>query len=270
MTVQIRNDQQVDLLSGDFFPRYEPNAAMVHAASVKQQQVALRAYWPCSAKIITAQSVFVTDQGGGGFHFPAFNAPTHASQGLFPYVGFASASSQYLSIADNAQFDITGTETSVAAGFKGLTISFWVYFTEVGGAASIGLVSKWQTALPNQKSYRVIRLPANNIQFDVTTDGSTIVSVTSTGTVAASTWYHIWARFVPSTTMTIAIDNSPTPLAAGVPASIYNSSAALEAARTDGAGYLDGRLSQISICASAALDVTMMTEYEQTRAWIGK
>lgn len=269
MTVQIRNDQAVDLLTGDFFPRYEPNAAMVHAASVKQQQVGLRAYWPCSGQVVTHQGEWVTDMGGGAFHWPAYNSPTFASQGLFPYVGFASASSQYLSYADNPQFDILGTEANVRAGFNGLTISFWVYFATIGGIANIGLISKW-TSAGNQRSYRIIRLPANNIQFDITTDGSTVVSVTSTGTVAVDTWYHIWAKFVPSTTMTIAIDNSPTTLAAGVPASIFHSTATTSAARTDGAGYLNGRLSQISICAAAQNDVTLMTEYEQTRAWIGK
>lgn len=254
MTTQRRNSEQVELLRADFFARREPNAAWSHTVSDHLLLPGLHCFWPTSAHHDTHQAVYVDDIACD-YDLTMTNTPVLQlwSLGLPPCVQFTAANSQYLTYADDGQFDILGTETHIIAAQRGLALGGWFRFSALANLQ--GMMSKW-ISVGNQRSYRIYKDAANHIVFEISSLGTAItaVAVTSAGTVAADTWYHIFARFVPSTAMDIYIDAVPTTLAVGVPASIWHSNAAFAVGRTDGANYANMYASLMHLCASSCWD----------------
>lgn len=259
MATQIRNSDQVDLLRPDFFARYEPNAAMVHAG-LHLQLPQLRGYWPMSS---VDENGAVYDLSGQGRTLTNANATPFAWYNLLPYADFTPGSTQYLHRADESGLDITGA----------ITLGGWFYLDTLAPGNNFGLITKY-TAAGNQRAYILYFNDATNqFGFNVSSDGTAggTVIVLSTATLAVSTWYHVVGRYTPSTLLSVYVDGVATTNAVAIPAAISNSNASIMIGSYDAGAYLlDGRACQCFLCADDLDDVLIWTLYEQTRANYGK
>lgn len=274
MTTQRRNNEMVNLLRADFFGRSEPNASWVHYPGAITQLAGLRGYWPMSAQIVSGGNTYARDTVCG-YNLAYTNTPTagylvSATQtALPPWVHFVAASTQYLTYAaDDAQHDILGTDTTISANERGLTLGGWFKFDTVP-ASVMGLMSKWLVA-GNQCSYQLIKTAANNIAFEITADGSTVVTVTSAGTVVVDTWYFLAGRFDPSATLDVWIDNVKTSQAVAGTASIFNGTEPFQIGRTNQTNYFDGYASHCYLAAAQQSDAIINALWEQSRVMYGK
>lgn len=261
MTVQIRNDQAVDLLAGDYQPRYEPNFALANAASTFMLLPQLRGLWLYSS-VDNANSVY--DASGQGRTVAPGTAPTFGVDGLIPYAAFSLAGSQYLTRADEAGLDITGA----------ITIITWVKFAAGSTGALTGIVSKWLAA-GNQRSFVLNKLATNEILWSTSSLG-TAASVANIGDGAAnyttSYWLYVACRFRPAVAMDMFIGNNQTwntYTGATANAAIFNSTTALDIGRYDAANYFDGNLAISALCATNHSDSVIRNAWEQTRAGFG-
>jgi hypothetical protein len=184
-------------------------------------------------------------------------------------VNFVAANSQYLAYAaDDPQHDIIGTEAYISANERGLTLGGWFRFTTVP-ASPFGLITKW-LGIVSDAAYALYKTAANNIVFQITTDGFTTVSVVSTSTVAANIWYHLYGRFDPSTEIAVFVDNVKTTNAVGIPATIFNADEPFSIGWIDNANYLDGKASMCHLNASYLSDSIIEVLWEQSRVMYGK
>lgn len=273
MPIQVRNDELVDLLSPDFQARDEPNFAWKSACSAFLALPGLRGFWPMSsvgylaadrARDLSAQGNHLTSNGAGDIRF-GFN-------NLAPRAQFLSASSRYLSRADGGAgnwADIIGNETYIHTPQRGLTIGGWFYFN----AAATGIetmMAKRTTVVAAQVSYELRRNANGTVSFEVSTDGTALVTVTSTETIGATTWAFVTGRFVPSTELSVTINNVEAENLAGIPATIFDSTTQFTiGARGDPTQYMDGWASMCFLCASALSDALAGTLWHQTRAMFG-
>lgn len=261
-TVQIRNPENIALLSADLQLRYEPNFAWVNAISAGLMLPALRAFWPMSS---ADESGNALDLSGQGRTLSYNGNPAYSAVGLAPFLNLDGAG-DYLSRADEAGLDITGTETTVGAALRGLTILGWFEADAFGAAA--GLMGKWAAA--GNRSYLLYKLAADTPRFSVSGDGTAEVAVTAASAMTAA-WYCIAGRFTPSTELALFVNGVKTTNLAGVPASIYSGNASFTIGGYDSpvANFLDGRPSLCALCAAALPDCFVNAFYEQTRALYG-
>lgn len=195
---------------------------------------ALRAFWPMNAY---NESGVIVDLSGQARHLtpnPSLSAALYANRIL--YTDF-NGSTQYLSRADEAGLDIT----------TGLTLGGWFWFDASGSQV---MMSK-NGAVGNY-GYDLHYVSATGFRFLVSTDGTVQVYVTSSGALTTGRWYHIVGRFIPSTAVDVFVDGVKTTNTTSIPATIFNSSAALNIGRrSDGTFYQDGRAALCFLCATA-------------------
>lgn len=270
MTTQKRNDEMVNLLRPDFFARSEPNASMVHYQGAIMSTCGLSGFWPMGPITSTPAGIFARDVACG-YDLTATATPTFGYlysatvTSLPPWVNFVAASSQYLTYGtDEMQHDVIGTETHISANERGLTIGGWFKFTSVP-ASIMGLISKWEQTIGNERAYRLYKSAANNIVFQVSNTGADSFTVTSAGTVTTNTWYHIYGRFDPSVEIAVFLDNVKTSNIVAIPASVFNSDEPLEIGRTDRGNYLDGKASMCQLNAAYLSDSIVSLLWEQSR-----
>lgn len=273
MTSQRRNDSLVNLLRPDFFARAEPNASWVHYQSAIMSTCGLQGFWPMST-VLNTGTHYAMDNACyyplTAFAYPTFGYLSTATiTALPPWVNFASANSQYLEYsADSTQHDIIGTEAYISANERGLTLGGWFKFTTIP-ASIFGLMSKWHI-VTNNAAYSLIKTAANNILFQITTDGSTVVSVTSAGTVALDTWYHLYGRFQPNKELAVFIDNVKTVNAVAVPATIFDSEEPFAIGWYNRANYDNGKASMCHLNASYLSDSIIEALWENSRTMYNK
>jgi hypothetical protein len=265
---QTYNDELVQQLTPDFQGRYEPNFAWKSACSQYLALPALRGSWPFSS---FDQTGVAYDLSGQGRTLTAVGPPEYNYHNLAPYVDFDGAN-DYLSRADEAGLDITGLETVVAAGARGLTIGGWFWTDTLAyGGTTRGFIGKYLTA-GNQRSYMLAFDDVlNSPRFIVSVDGTATVSVLGM-TMATNAWYCIIGRFIPSTELKIWVNGETATNAVGIPAQIFPSAADLNVgAYNNGAAAnrLDGRASMCFLCAAALSDAIVGQIYQQSRAMFG-
>ena len=88
-------------------------------------------------------------------------------------------SSQYASRADTVSLSITGN----------LTIECWIKPESTGTLHD--LVAKWDTTLGNRRSYRLMYDSSNKLQFQVSADGISGPTASSTTQIPAGAWAHV-------------------------------------------------------------------------------
>lgn len=260
MTVQIRNDQAMDLWAGDYQPRYEPNFALANAVSTFMMLQNLRGLWLYSS-VDNANNVY--DASGQGRTVGPGTAPTFGTDGLMPYASFNGAvGSQYLTRVDEAGLDITG----------GLTIITWVKFAAGSTGANTGLVSKF-VAAANQRSYLLYKSNANSLAFVTSVDGIATVTISdAAANYTTSYWLYVAGRFTPSTNNDLFVGNNGTLNPYTQPnanATTFNSNSALDIGRYNAANYLAGNIALTALCATNLSDAVIRNAWEQTRAGFG-
>lgn len=279
MTTQKLNQEAVELGYTHYFGRNEPNASWVHFTSALLQLPGLRMLYPMGVQKITVNGTFATDIANG-FNLGYFSAGTLPQimymasatvTRLPPFLRFLAAQSAYLGYGiDDRQMDVIGTEASIGANEKGLTVAGWFKFTTIP-ASVFGLISKWEATLGNQRAYRLYKNATNNICFDVSRLGTvgTVFTATSSGTVTTDVWYWLAGRYDPSNKVSVFIDKIKTD-SAGSPANLFNSTEPFEIGRTDRANYFDGDASNCYLAAAMHSDSIIKALWEQSRSMYGR
>jgi hypothetical protein len=262
MSIQKRNTDMAEILSGDLQPRWEPNFAWGNALAAYTLLPQGCGHWSTA---VVHENGDCHDNDGHGFVAAYTGAPVYGYSGLAPYCDFTPATTDYLSVADRAELDIIGNEAYVQAGTQGLTMCCWAQFDGLG--AAYGLMSKWVSA-GNQRSYRLYKSAANTMAFQISNTGADVFSVAG-AVVTTGVWYHVLARYIPSTELMIQVNGVRATNVVAIPATIFSSTSALEMGRTDGANYLDGRMSMMKLSRSAWNSATCYATFWQTCAMFG-
>lgn len=266
MSVQIRPDELVDILTPDFQARAEPNFSWRAAVSCLMTLPLLRGAWPMSA-IREIASSRVRDYAEQNNNFNEIGSPLYGYDNLVPYVEFDGAA-DYLNQNDAGAgdwADITGTETFVVAAQRGLTFGGWFYPMTTTVAATI--YGKWGAA--GQRSYRLVYTAADAFQAEISDDGTN--SDTATSAVSAiNNWYCVVARFDPSTTVDVFV-NGTWVTAATARASVFDSTSSINiGARSGGNELWNGRASLCFLSSCYISNALVSTFYQQTRVMYGR
>jgi len=267
-----RREQEVDKLYPDLYGRLAPDAAFMHVASLMQALPAVRGAWVMSGSVISAGNALVADVAGGGFHLTRSSVPTHGFDDLAPYVNFDGANDE-LRYVNDAQFNITGTETHVRAAYRGLTLGGWFDFDDAAPPADVEhLIGVWNL-VEAQRSYRLFRRSADGTLRFIISTGAASQSVTTTTVLTVGPWHFCVGRFDPSAHID-AITNDVNGDLEIVPAATAHASlnAAPTANFTIGAilggtdDRLDGRAGACWVCAAELSDDIIRAFYEDTRS----
>jgi len=263
MPVQRRNDEQVNLLKPDFQGRYESGFSWRTACSMYQALTGLRAFWPMSASGSTGAAI---DQSGHARTASYNGNPTYNFDGLAPYIRFDGVG-DYLSVADGAGIDITGTETIIAAGHRGITLGGW--FRPEDTTNNQGLITKWSAAAGNYSYALRLRGDVANdpVRFIISDDGTNTDNVSS-GAYSANTWQFMAGRFNDADAgeeLAVWLNGTKT-TAATARASIFSGNADLYIGSDMPGNLYTGRGSLVFLCAAALADATVWAIYQHTRA----
>lgn len=222
----------------------------------------LRGFWPMSAFSAIGDAF---DQSGNGRTLTYNGNPTYNYDGLVPYIDL-DGTGDFLSRADEAGFDIIGTETYVASAVRGLTLGGW-FWTDSIAAGIKGLITKHDGATIAGSAYE--------INISTATPTCVVHAAASHGasssiTVTTGTWNFILGRYTPSTEVAIFVNGTKDTNVAGIPASINNSAAPFNIGAFNSTTLLlDGRASLCFLCAAALSDTIIDAAFQATRAAFG-
>jgi len=284
---QVNNPQMIDILSSKFQDSGDPSFLQRIVISKYLHLPGLRGFWGVTYRNDTAYAgaPYIQDMTGGGYHVPTVGAVPTIYTGL-GRTAFGFNGANYAALADNAQFDIIGSEAWVNA--PGIALGGWVRSSRARPYAGIeGIVSKWLSA-GNQQSY-LLMLDNNNpnvngLTLGLSTTGANYYSFDHSKPVLQNTWYFTAATWNPG-----ALFNEPAGVrlwvndvkeyhntsdrasgAAGLPATIFNSTAALQFASLGGAaGLLSGFEGYWWLCGNYLQELEIFNLYETTKILFG-
>jgi hypothetical protein len=264
MAIQKRNDEQVSLLTSDFQSRYEGSFAWKTACSMYQALTGLRGFWPMSA---VRQAGNAYDLSGNVRTLTYNGNPVYDFDGLAPYIKF-DGTGDFLSRLDEAGLSITGTETYIAAGHRGLTCGGW--FRPTDTTNNQGLIDKFYTA--GQRGYSLFLaggVGGDPVQFYISDDGTNNSSVSSATGYSANEWQFMAGRFndsVAGAELAVWLNDEQT-TAATARASIFDGTDDFAiGGKADGTSLFTGRASMCFLCAAALADATVWAIYQHTKA----
>jgi hypothetical protein len=179
-----------------------------------------------------------------------------AGTGLFSQArDFEATNTEYLTINDNATFQIGDTD---------LTIQAWVKAESLSGVQDNTILSKFAT---NEKEYYIAyEDTAQRFFFSISNDGSTdtIVTANNLGAPATGTWYHILA-WIDTANNQIAIQiNQGTADTASFTTRVYHSAAPFRigaSGQTGNEAPWDGLIDEVAIWKR------LLTTAEKTRLY---
>ena len=264
--VQQRNSDMVELLKPDFMTRQE----LTYTATLSEYQTL-----PC-LRFLGAGGLGSAgewrDLSGNGMHLSYNGNPTmsYTTRGA-PYWVY-DGTGDYHSHADDANFDITGTETTVLTSQRGLTCGAWVYLNSLTPVTN-SIIAKFSLSGGNYLSYILTEL-GTYLYFMITTDGSTLKSVTGldAGGAGLTTgkWYFTAGRFIPSTAIKCWVNATETQNATSIPASIFSGAAPFTIGYDPANNsYTSGVVSLPFVCACALSDVQITRLYNRSRGLFG-
>ncbi len=257
--VQQRNSDMVELLKPDFVTRRE----LTYTSTLAVYQAL-----PC-LRFLGAGGLGSAgewrDLSGNGMHLTYNGNPvmSYTTQGA-PFWGYDGVG-DYHSHADDAHFQITGTETTVTAAVRGMTMGAWIYFYNAAGSTE-AIMTKYGAA--GARSYYLVRNAAGNLVIFISTDGTAVINCTN-GALAQGTWYFAAMRFIPSISLDLFRNDTETNQAVGVPASIFNGTAPFNVAAQNGGNLMSGRVALPFVCACALSDAQITRLYNRSRGLFG-
>lgn len=196
----------------------------------------LRAYYPFTS-IDDAGAVY--DLSGQGRTLTNNSATAFGLENTVSY-GIGDGAADYFSRADEAGLSITGA----------LSLVGWAYSDDTPAGVET-LSGKWNTT-GNQRSYVVRMTSTPDYRGLVSSNGTAETSVTSTVAYVAAKWFMYALVFVPSTSLSLYINENGLMVATtnvtSIPASIADGTApfTVQANGTPGE-YLDGRHSNLAL-----------------------
>ena len=245
--------------------------ALARVISMYKALPGLVGFWPMSAVRRDSATEQARDVSGAGYHLTNNNAAQFGYADYAPYCAF-NGTTQYLSRADGGAgnwADIIGTETSVAAAARGLTMGCWFNFDAVP-AADKYLMAKLSGGAGNFSYF----LRGNNdgrIRGGVSVDGTNIVARSYAATnITASTWIFSVMRFDPSTSVTVWYNSNNEGNRTSVPAAIFDGSADFTiGARHAGNSPMAGKIALGFLCMAQLDSFTIFALYQLSRALFG-
>lgn len=164
---------------------------------------------------------------------------------------------------------VSGAEPYIASALNGLTLGGWFYWDAAIAAGDTGLVSKY-TAAGNQRSYMLYTNGTDSeARFIISGDGAATVEIDSTVVLAPGTWYFIWGRYIPSISMTVAVNGTLTQRTTSVPATPFNSNSVFNVGGFGGGSVNNCRWALTFLCATALPDNLLSYLYARTRGFFG-
>jgi hypothetical protein len=163
----------------------------------------------------------------------------------------------YLSVADNADFEITNND---------FTVDFWVKPALVDTTARY-ILGKWLTT-GNQREWYFSFTTGKKIDFSYSADGTATAQMLGTSDAVAATWYHV-AMCKSSTNIYLFIDGDLKETDAGV-ASIFGGTSALQIGTANSitaTNILNGALSDVRITKGKALWTSNFTPPRRSGAY---
>jgi len=219
-------------------------------------------FWPMSSVQRSTGNAY--DLSGQGRTLTYNGNPTYNINNDFaPYIRL-DGTGDFLSRADETDLDILGTEAVFVSTVRGLTMGGWFLFNAIGVDA--GLISKFGAA--GQRSYMLEQRSSDTVQLRISVDGTALVDVTS-GTITTGQWYFIAGRFTPSTEQVIWLNEEKTINTTSIPASIFNSTSALQIGAFASGSLVNGRASLCFLSANALSDGIISSLFQQTRGVFG-
>lgn len=212
----------------------------------------------------------VYDRSGQG-RVVAYNGnPTLNLDGnlLLPYMDYDGVG-DFHSRPTEAGLSITGTNTTIAAAYRGLTLGGIVWLDTL--AASAGLIGKWNDT-GNQRGYLLyFDTGTQNIRLALSTLGTSGTAVSFGGAApVAGAWYFVLGRFMPSVKYGTYQNGTWAETAVTVPPAIFANTAALQiGAFNAGTALLDGRWKLKFLAAAAWPDEFVEMVWQRARVLLG-
>lgn len=149
---------------------------------------------------------------------------------------FASASSQFLTVADSNILSLGGKGAFSGCG--------WYYGAEAGGANVYTLAAHYETT-GNQRAWWV-RQTATAFSYLTSVDGTNTVTVTDTSTtVTGTTWYFVYWYFDGARA---GLRVNRAAVTEGAQTGVVNSTGAVTiGARGAGADFINGRIAHVGL-----------------------
>jgi len=213
------------------------------------------------------QTGAVYDQSGQGRTLTYNGNPIasyHATQ-LVPRI-FLDGTGDYFSRADEAGLDVLGTETYNSSAYRGLTLGGWFLPTNVTGARTF--MSKW-TAAGNLRSW-LLAMNGTTISAYVSSNGTAVTQIDSTVAATISKAHFVCLRYSSFFTELAVFVNGTKTFMSTAPASIFNTSAALQIGATNvGTELFIGNWHMSFMCAIVLNDQHLKTLFTRTRLFFG-
>jgi len=273
-----RNAQMMDLRSGELQRSHDAAFAWKTMTSVYQALPCLRGFWGMGAHMIQTIGTWVNNQAPqshSNHDLEVLGSAYFGYTGMVPWVetlGTSGAANDgNLEItADPASYlnyQITGGESYIDD--PGLTVGAWWQFDSA--IKLEGLMSK-EDGVP-QISWLMAKTGTSLVQFSVSGDGTATASAFSTNTVDDTSWHLLIGRYDPGSELVVFLNGvKGTPVVAGIPATLHNSTANLQIGN-DVTGFTQNSLKRVSmafICASHLSDTICQAIWHHTRAVYGR
>ena len=278
MAIQERNAELIDMLRSDFQPRNEMAFSWAEACSMYLQLPGLRGFWPMSA---VDSSGNAQDQSGHSHILTytgnsVYGLDLTTARCLAAYIRF-DGTGDYLTRADEADFDITGTETyftsqaTSAGAARGMTCGGWFRPEDVTNDQ--GLVTKWGAAGNYSWLLGLYGSVAGDpLRLYISDDGTNTDSVSSAAACAVNTWQFMAGRFNDGDAgaeLAVFLNGTGT-TAATARASIFSGNGPFNiSGNNNGTALYTGRAALCFQCAAALPNVTLWALYQQTRTLFG-
>lgn len=223
------------------------------------------AFWTMATFQRSTGTVYDDSQNGKDLGYngnPTFD--THNQ-----FVGYCDfdGTGDFLSIADHADFDISGTETAVAAAKHGLTL---VAFFKPDISQTTLICGKTGTAGSVNDSAYALYQAGTNLTFRVRDSGDAAnFDVSVNGVVTPGNWHFAAGRYIPGSSIKVWCNRFTNSNTTSIPAALLTSNGAFQVANALAGVYFDGGICLVHLSMMAHGDVVIAGLYEQAAVLFG-
>lgn len=234
----------------------------------------LRGFWAMTYD----ENLDIIDYSGQGRNLTrvrvTVNQTTNISP-LVPYATFAggTGTERYLYRNDEAGFDLTGAAELIGVtAQRGITLGTWVRVGELPGTVNKGIIGKYETS-GDQRSYMLYTTGTDLFRMGVSSAGTSMDNTVTAGSAfEVSRWYFLVGRWIPSTSVSLWVNDVKVENTSSVTSSVYSSTARLEIGSYAGGSTTTtwSHNQQFPfLCAAALSDDVINALFHNTRALFG-